>query len=513
MRAVTRAILYARYSTDNQSESSIVDQLRRCRELAEQHGWPVAGEYTDEGISGAALGNRPGARDALAALSAGDALLIADTTRLARSQDLAPLIARLRHRGIRVLGALDGFDSESRTARMQAGLSGIMSEEFRAQISARTHSALDMRARESRPTGGKCYGFDRAGQPIEAEASIVREIFARAAAGDTQKAIASDLNRRGVPAPGASWSRSVRRTDGVWLVSAVHELLSNERYIGRIVWNRSRWARDPDTGRRQRIIRPESEWIIREGPAIVDAETWAAVRRIAAPRALHGGGRGGGPRYLLSGILVCGSCASRLVATGAGGSWYYCSTHRHGGPDACSMSVGARRDIAEDRLLEPIRQDLLSPEAVELAVALQARWRRADRARTVQPAEIDEIDRRIARIEAQISAGTIEREDVAAAIGALQDRRRAALAAAWRKGSRCKGHDGIAAAAIYRAAVARLGEVLAGPVAQARPALHELLGEVLCAPGEGGLVARVQLNPVPLWQAAGVSWTGSGGRI
>ena len=171
------AFLYARYSTEQQTEASIQDQLRRCRDYANERHWSISGEFTDEGISGAAMGNRPGVLAALAAVKSGDVLLIADTTRLSRSQDLAPLLARLRHRGVRVLGVLDGFDSESRTARMQAGLSGIMSEEFRSQIAARTHSALDMRAKNGTSTGGKCYGFTSDGQVVEAQASIIRRAF------------------------------------------------------------------------------------------------------------------------------------------------------------------------------------------------------------------------------------------------------------------------------------------------------------------------------------------------
>jgi len=115
---VTRAIAYARFSTDRQAEASITDQLRICREYAERQGWQVVAEHTDEGISGAALGNRPGANAALVELAASDVLIVCDLSRLSRSQDLAPLLSRLRHRGVRVVGVQDGFDSDSRTARM-----------------------------------------------------------------------------------------------------------------------------------------------------------------------------------------------------------------------------------------------------------------------------------------------------------------------------------------------------------------------------------------------------------
>lgn len=508
-----RAIIYARYSTEHQTESTILDQLRRCRDYAKNHGLKIAAEYTDEGISGAAIGNRPGVQKALAELERGDLLLVVDTTRLSRSQDLAPLLTRLRHRGIRVVGVLDGFDSDSRTARMQAGLSGIMSEEFRAQIASRTHSALDMRARQGKATGGKCYGYSKAGEIIEAEAAVVREVFERAARGEAMKAIASDLNRRGVPSPGSTWERKARRSDGMWLVSGIHSMLGNDRYIGRVVWNRSIWRRDPDTGKRQRVERPESEWIVSEGPAIVELETWEKVRALAQPRKFHGGTKGRGPKYILSGILVCGECGGKLVATGANGSWYYCGTRHQGGDAACSMAIGARRDVAEEKLLEPISKQLLSSEAVELAVEMIRQWRRDERTEATRPAELEELDHRIARLEAQVSQGILDREDIAPSVAALLERRRSLLSKSWRKASSRSNVDQVAAEEAYRKAVANMREALQGPAARARAAVHELLGDVVCRPEDGVLVAAVSVNTAPLLRAAGVSQNGSGGPL
>lgn len=106
-----RAVIYARFSTEHQTESSIADQERVCRRYAEQHGLSVVAVFSDEGISGASLGNRPGVQCALAAVRAGDVLLVNDLSRLSRSQDLAPLLSRLKHRGVRVVGVQDAFDT------------------------------------------------------------------------------------------------------------------------------------------------------------------------------------------------------------------------------------------------------------------------------------------------------------------------------------------------------------------------------------------------------------------
>jgi DNA invertase Pin-like site-specific DNA recombinase len=57
---MTRVALYARYSSDNQRDASIEDQLRICREKAERKKWTIVSTYKDAGISGASMILRPG---------------------------------------------------------------------------------------------------------------------------------------------------------------------------------------------------------------------------------------------------------------------------------------------------------------------------------------------------------------------------------------------------------------------------------------------------------------------
>src|SRR6185312_8996975 len=83
-----KAAVYSRFSTDRQNESSIADQVRVCAEYAAGQGWQVVEQFEDQGISGAALGNRPGVlrlQDAAFARRV-DAVLVTDFSRLSRSQ-------------------------------------------------------------------------------------------------------------------------------------------------------------------------------------------------------------------------------------------------------------------------------------------------------------------------------------------------------------------------------------------------------------------------------------------
>lgn len=111
------------------------------------------------------------------------------------------------------------------------------------------------------------------------------------------------------------------------------------------------------------------------------------------------------------------------------------------------------------------------------------------------------------------AAGLLDREDIAPSLAALHDRRRAALAAARRRPGNGAALDTKAAEIAYRGAVEEMRELIAGPAAQARAAIHGLLGPVECKPAGSHLVAMLKLNPVPLFKAAGFAQIGSGGRI
>jgi len=124
-----KAAIYSRFSADKQNESSIADQVRICTEFADANEMAVITKFADEGISGAALGNRPGARELMEGAFGQqfDVVLVTDLPRLSRSNgDLSKMIDRLGVRGIRVIGVQDGYDSSRRCHKLQIGLAGIM---------------------------------------------------------------------------------------------------------------------------------------------------------------------------------------------------------------------------------------------------------------------------------------------------------------------------------------------------------------------------------------------------
>lgn len=204
----------------------------------------------------------------------------------------------------------------------------------------------------------------------EATAARVLWIFERHAEGWSPVSIAHELNGQGVPAPrGRTWAVSTifgtaQRGLGV---------PNNQLYIGRVLWNRRQWLKDPETGARRYVERPESEWMVRDAPElrIVSDQLWAATRqRIhskgAAVSATNKGTRS--PRTLFGGLLVCAVCEGAVVAVDA--RRYGCSVRKDRGPAACASDNFVPRKAVDTRLLAVVREEMEAPEV--LAAVQQA---------------------------------------------------------------------------------------------------------------------------------------------
>ena len=531
-----RAAIYCRFSTDRQTESSIADQLRVCSEYADANGMTVVADLSDEGISGAALGNRPGAKalmDAAYGLQF-DVVLVTDLTRLSRSNgDLSKMIDRLVVRGIRVIGIQDGYDSSRPGHKVQAGMFGIMGEAFRDMIRDRTYTALESRARARRPTGGKCYGYisvaedpDSAdgGTTIEVDseqAEVVRRIFSRYIEGASYRAIASELNKDGVASPGSNWKRVTRRKHG-WMGSGIRAIVLNVRYTGLIRWNTSEWVKDPDTGKRMRRERPRSEWLEYrdESLRIISNATFERAQQRGRDRSnpderLKCGGR---PKYLLSGLLKCKECGSNYVLTST--TAYQCSGNVGG---ACENNVRIRRDIAEAKILDPVRQELLSPERVSrMAIEIEKSWKKRiqELAERSTPEEIQTLNARIERLQERLSAGDpdLEPDELQLAIEAAQRKRRELIDAQPAARDSAKILAALPnAAAAYKRQIEKGLEANPREANKARVILRDLLGPIQMCPGEdGSLWAEFDARPAALLKKAvgtSVGSGGSGGRI
>lgn len=383
-----RAAIYARFSTDKQREASIDDQFRVAERLAAEHGFEVVAKFSDAAISGGTT-KRPDYQRLLESARAReiDAIVCEDSSRLWRnSAEQQQRLAELYDLGICVVGR--DLDTRVEGSHFVGAIFGATNEHFRREIGRKTYRGQEGNAINHRSTGGRAYGYipacESGAKQIEInekEAAVVRRIFQMFADGSSPRTIAEQLNADGVPSPGASWHRKSRRSDGVWLASAIHGdpkrgigILNNARYIGRITWGKTKWHRsyrDSASRKPQLLAKPAYEYQ-EERLRIVPQGLWEAVRMRQTLRAAQlgtpvkdglrrrapGGGRPA--RHLLSGLLRCGACGAAFVL--ANRERYQCSSHVNGG--ACSNRLSVRKSLVESRVIDTVRADLSDPEFI-----------------------------------------------------------------------------------------------------------------------------------------------------
>ncbi len=366
-----RVAFYGRYSSDLQSDTSIEDQLRLCKTYVEEKGWKLVQSYTDHAVSGASM-MRPGVQMLMQDAAAGkfDVIMTEALDRLSRDQeDIAGIFKRTQFADVTLFTLAEGEIST-----LHIGLKGTMNAIFLKDLADKTRRGLSGRIEKGKSGGGKSYGYDVVrqlgadGREIKGErrinpeqADIVNRIFREYAAGRSPKAIAHQLNRESIPCPsGKEWGSSTingnrKRRTGI---------LNNELYIGRLVWNRQRFLKDPDTGKRIARLNPESEWIRTEVPElrIVGQELWDKVR--ARQQKLSYNTRKGQfwanqrPRNLFSYLLKCGCCGggySKISST-----HYGCSTARNKG--TCTNRLSIKQEVLETAILNALQNHLMDPE-------------------------------------------------------------------------------------------------------------------------------------------------------
>lgn len=501
-----RVAIYARFSTDKQSETSAEDQAALCREWAEREGWHVVDVFADLAMSGATR-NRPGLNALLERVGEFDLVLAESIDRLSRDQeDIAAIHKRLRFAGVEMVTLADGDVSE-----LHIGLKGTMAALFLRDLAQKTRRGQIGRVAAGRIPGGLSYGYrklvrlDARGEPERglreidpAEAEVIRGIFTDYLGGTSPREIAMRLNARGIPAPrGGPWRASTiighrQRRNGI---------LNNELYAGRIVYNRQRMLRDPLTGKRISRLNPKEEWKTAEVEAlrIVDQAAYDRVDERLASRAGIQPVRQRRPKRLLSGLLVCGKCGGpvTIISTERWG----CSARKETG--ACGNGRTITTSVLEQRVLGALREQMLAPDYVKAYVAEYHRARaegqaaqRAGRARLER--RLSDAEARMRRLAAAIADNVMEAADARELIASIRTERDACRA---ELDSIAAADDVIAlhpgAGEIYRRRIEDLSEALKGSDEKrekARAGIRALIDCIVVRPRENGRGVDLELQ-------------------
>jgi site-specific DNA recombinase len=407
-----KVAIYARYSSENQRDASIVDQFRVCREFAQRQGWRVAAEYSDHAVSGATI-VRPGfqamMREALQKKF--DIVMAEALDRFSRDQeDTAGLFKRLTFAGVNIVTLAEGD-----ITHLHIGLKGTMNALFLKELAEKTRRGLRGRIELGKAGGGVSFGYrivrrlenglvttgER--EIVSEEAAIVRRIFNDYAAGASPKQIAKALNAEGVRGPrGALWSPSTIHGSAERGIGILH----NELYVGRLVWNRQRFLKDPDTGKRVPRMNPPSQWITKDVPElrIVDDDLWRAVkaryagvqRKWKAAEDDRRFNQFRRPKYLFSGLTKCGECGAGFIVHSR--ELLGCFGARDRG--TCTNRLRISRLDVEARVLDALKTKLLRKDFFEEFCREFAK--EMNRLRMEQRAGVSAAKRELERVKREI---------------------------------------------------------------------------------------------------------------
>ena len=248
---------------------------------------------------------------------------------------------------------------------------------FLKDLADKTRRGQRGRVEKGRIPGGKSYGYnlvhslkddgqvERGQRKInEAEANIVRRIFSEYIAGNNPRKIAASLNADKIPSPrGGQWNASTingnrQRRNGI---------LNNELYLGRITYNRQRFVKDPDTGKRRSRPNPETLWVITHVPElqIIDQDTWDKTQSLKQRYFSHRGNKRQTKKRLLSGLVKCGNCGGSMTIVNR--QRYSCSAKREKG--TCDSPAGIQAERLEARVIDGLKNILLGHEGLLEAFA------------------------------------------------------------------------------------------------------------------------------------------------
>ncbi len=385
---LTLVFAYLRLSNEeaHSSESaSIANQRQIIQNYCHHHGLTLVREFVDDGFSGGNF-DRPAFQEMLQQLKAGKANMVItkDLSRLGRDMREASYYAEqfFPERGIRYLTIADNFDNSHEN--VMAPFQFAMNEVYLRDGSRKVKDVL----RNKRENGQYCacppYGYRKNPAdknrlaPDEQTAPIVQRIFERAAAGDSSRKIALDLNTDGVIPPlkyrvlfrdDFSPEGAARASD-LWNYTTVKRILKNPVYLGHTLLGKSRKV---SVKSKKKVAVPQSDWAITHNthPALIAPPLFEqAQRNLGRGQRLHQTD-GDIRKSIFSGLVFCARCGHALCSCGTVYKgerekyWYLSCTHQRG--DIANRCDGVRIKYAD--LVEVVRRDLNALLALDDAQA------------------------------------------------------------------------------------------------------------------------------------------------
>ena len=372
-----KAVIYARYSSDNQREESIEGQLRDCMQYAEYNDIQVVGSYIDRAMS-AKTDNRPNFQQMIkdSAKRLFDVIIVWKLDRFARNRfDSAYYKNILKKNGVRVISAKESISEGAEGIILESVLEGY-AEYYSVELAEKVNRGMTDNALKAMSNGGITplgyYLDDEQHLQIdEKKAPFVREIFQRFADGEMIKSIIDDMNARGVGITVRMKKKAGKKAYEKPLgYNNVRRMLSNRKYIGEY--------------RFKDIVIEDTI------PAIIDKDLFEKVQKRIAVNTRAPAIHKAEDEYLLTTHLFCGKCKAMMIGDSGKGKkgtvyhYYKCvnTKKRHtcdkkaiGKEKIENAVIKAVMDkIMDDKLMEQLSYKLydLQMQGSSILPALQA---------------------------------------------------------------------------------------------------------------------------------------------
>lgn len=338
-----KAIIYARYSCDNQREESIEGQLRECKVFAERKEFTLVGTYIDRAVS-AKTDNRPEFQKMIKDSAKGlfDVIIVWKLDRFARNRyDSAHYKAILRKNGVKVISATEVISEGAEGIILESVLEGY-AEYYSAELSEKvirgmTENALKCQYNGSGVPVGYVIDSEKHYQLNVLTAPFVKDAFEMYANGKMIKDIVAYLNEKGVR---SSQNKPMTKT-------SVTALLKNVKYRGQYKYR---------------------DIVIDDGvPRIVSDELFQLAQERLIKNQQSRSRFKAKVEYFLSAKLICGDCGSAMVGeSGTSGAkvrynYYKCVTAKK---KAGCHRKSIRKDYIEEIVLHDVMEKMFTEDMV-----------------------------------------------------------------------------------------------------------------------------------------------------
>jgi len=340
------AVIYARFSSDRQSELSIEAQVRACREYAQGKGYTIEEIYKDEAISGKTT-NRAAYQRMLRDAKKGkfQTILIHKYDRISRNLgDQVNLNAKLKSLDIELIATAQDYGS-SKEGKLMTGIQWILGEYYIDNLSEEVKKGHKEIAYKGLHNGGCApFGYDIVDQKYvvnPVEASYVQKIYYCAINCTGYKELLKEMNEAGI----------VGKRGKPLRYSSIYEILRNEKYTGTYVY-----SSDEEKDRKLRREKPNAIRVDGALPTIIPRDVWERVQEIMDEKKRTKRESD----YLCSGLVYC-ECGAKMhaqVSANKGHTYHYY---------VCSNHCGAKAVKVEtvDKMVQMYLDELTKPEIRE----------------------------------------------------------------------------------------------------------------------------------------------------